>query len=496
MKKMALLTGLALVILPALWPNLLFGQGYGTSRTEVRDGDPRLELISFNLQTVIAQGQLVSGSLFFKATSPLEENLKVFFHLVRPGQTQTVLNADFSPRNPTRRWDVNQVAEAGPFDLAIPFNLEPGEYDIRAGLLRIVREEDVVRYVREPYINPEIENFIIGRLTVTGTERDDPEGPSELDLIAFDSEAEIVFWETLGARVEFMGYQDEAQETVSAARVTILPGMTEYPGVMLENFFKLRPDRADWSTYDTLRLNLHLPPDNRGGSLRFQITDRSGRNYEKTFSLASGRTDRLEISTVDLSGSINVSAIRRIKFFLVNPTNPFTFYISGLRLISRGQPTGRPAVTFVRMEGPERISRGVPFRIRFFYSLDQPIFQRHKLFTHVYRVNDMAGRVASDTGLSPPIRDWPLDQEVAVDSGPLVISRDAPPGTYVVRAGLYVIADTPSRGYVQVDEWLAYDGEQEVFSITQASEGRIDYIRQPYANPEIEGWEVGTITVE
>ncbi|MDP8235168.1 MAG: hypothetical protein P9M08_02165 [Candidatus Erginobacter occultus] len=495
MKKMALLTGLALVILPALLPNLLFGQGYGTSRTEVRDGDPRLELISFNLQTVIAQGQLVSGSLFFKATSPLEENLKVFFHLVRPGQTDTVLNADFSPRNSTRRWDVNQVAEAGPFDLAIPFNLEPGEYDIRAGLLRIVREEDVVLYVREPYLNPEIENFIIGRLTVAATERADPDGPSEFDLIAFDSEAEIVFWETLGARVEFMGYQDEAEETVSAVRVTILPGMAEYPGVILQNFFNLRPDRADWSTYDTLRLNLHLPPDNRGGSLRFQITDRSGRVYEKTFPLASGRTERLEISTVDLSGSINVSAISRIKFFLVNPSTPFTFYISGLRLISRGQPTGKPAVTFVRMEAPEEVERGRPFLIRFIFTIDQPIFQRHKLFTHVYRVNDMAGNIGSDVGLTPPIRNWRLNEEAAVDSGPLMISADAPPGTYVVRAGLYVVADSPGSGYVKIDDWMAYDGRQEVINVMQA-EGPVDYIKQPYTNLEIQNWEVGTITVE
>ncbi len=494
MKKSILPIGLAL-ILPAIMAPRLLSQNFGSHRSEVRDGDPRLELVSFNLQTVIAQGELVSGSLFFKVTSPLEENLKVFFHLVRPGQTDTVLNADFSPRNPTRRWDVNQVAEAGPFDLAIPFNLEPGEYDIQAGLLRIVREEDVVRYVREPYINPGIENFIIGRLTVTGTERDDPEGPSELDLIAFDNEAEIVFWETLGARVEFMGYAEEGDESVSAARVSILPGMAEYSGVTLQNFFKLRPDRADWSLYDTLRLNLFLPPESRGGQLRLLIEDRAGRRYETTFTLSPGRTEQLEISTVDLSGSINVSAITRIKFFLVNPTTPFTFYISGLRLISRGQPTGEPALTFVRMEAPDEVRRGRPFRIRFFFSIDQPIFQRHKLFTHVYRVNDMAGKAASDVALTPPIRNWPLNEEMAVDSGPLMISADAPPGTYVVRAGLYVVADSPGRGYVKVDDWMAYGGNQEVINVMQA-EGPIDYIKQPYTNLEIQDWEVGTITVE
>ncbi len=494
MKNKIIPTVFLFLLLPAVSHSLLFGQG--THRTEVRDIEPRLELVSFNLQSVIAQGEMVSGSFFFKATTPLEENLKVFFHLVRPGEDRTVLNADFSPRYRPRRWEVNQVAEAGPFDLAIPPNLAPGEYDIRAGLLEIVREEDLVRYIREPYINEEIENFIIGRLTVEETEFEEAIGPETVDLIAFDNEAAIVFWETRGAMVEFMGYQDEEEAAVSAVRVTILSGEAEFPGVELNNFFQLRPGLSDWSTYDTLRFNLFLPAVGSGVRVRLLIEDRAGRRYQTEFQPAPGRTTRFDLSTVDLSGSINVAAVSRLRLWTVNPASPFTFYVSGLRLISRGQPTGRPAVTFVRMEAPERISRGVPFRIRFFFSLDQPVFQRHKLFTHVYRVNDMAGVVGSDVPLSPPIRNWPLDREMEVDSGPLMISGEAPPGTYVVRAGLYVVADTPSRGYVQVDEWLAYDGQQEVFSIIQPSEGRIDYIKQPYTNPEIESWEVGTITVE
>jgi len=495
MKKTALLTGWALIVLPALLPGLLFGQGFGTHRTEIREGDPRVTFISFNLQTAIPQEELVRGGLFFKVTEPLEADLKVFFHLVRPGQKETVLNADFAPRYPTRLWDVNQIVEAGPFELAVPTNVEPGEYEIRAGLLRIVREEDLVRYVREPYTNPEIENFIIGRLTVRETEAPEPEGASELDLISFDNEAEIIFWETLGARVEFGDYTGEGEETVSAARVTILTGMAEYPGVYLQNFFRIQPRRADWSTYDILRVRLFLPAGSKGGRLFLKITDGSGRAYQTDLDLAPGQPEWFDLNTIDLSGSINVSAIQRLQLFMVSPATPFTFYISGLRLISRGQPTGKPAVTFVRMEAPGQIRRGRPFQVRFFFSLNQPIFPRHKLFTHVYRVNDMAGKVGSDVNLTPPIRNWPLDEEMAVDSGPLMIREDAPPGTYVVRAGLYMVADTPGRGYVKIDDWLAYDGRQEVANILQP-EGPVDYIKQPYTNLEIQDWEVGTITVE
>lgn len=473
----------------------LLGQGFGSYRTEVREGDPRLQLVSFSLPTEIPQGELVSGSLFFRATRPLEENLKVFFHLVRPGQTKVVLNCDFSPPNSTRLWDVNQVVEAGPFELSVPFNLEPGEYDIRAGLLQIVREQDLVRYIREPYVNPEIENFILGRLTVLETERADLKGASELDLISFENEAEVIFWEAQGAEMEFSDYSDEGQEAVSAVRVTILPGIVEYPGVSLNNFFKLLPDRSDWSLYDTLSFNLSLPPGASSGQLRLLVEDRSGQRYESTLTVSPGQIKPLNLSTVDLSGSINVSAISRIKLYLVNPTSAFIFYISNLRLISRGQPTGKPALTFVRMEAPDQVRRGRPFQIRFFFSIDQPVFQSHKLFTHIYRVNDMAGQTTSDTSLPQPIRNWRLGEEIAVDSGPLMISVDGPPGTYVVRAGLYVVADSPGRGYVKIDDWMAYGGSQEVINIIQP-EGPIDYIKQPYTNSDIQNWEVGTITVE
>jgi len=324
MKKCLFLTGVSWILLTAIYLPLLFGQGFGSHRTEVREGDPRLTFISFNLQTEIAQGDLVRGIIFFKVTEPLEADLKVFFHLTRPGQNQTVLNADFSPRYPTRLWDVNQIVEAGPFELAIPFSVEPGEYDIRAGLLQVVREEDIVRYVREPYTNTDIENFTIGKVTVKETEVPEPAGPSEYDLIAFDNEAEIIYWETLGAKVEFMGYSEEGAGSVSAARITILPGMAEYPGVILQNFFQLQPSRADWSLYDTLRLNIFIPPESRGGGLVLKITDRSGRAYQTRLSLTPGQTERFDLNTIDLSGSINVSAISQIKFFLVNPSSSFT----------------------------------------------------------------------------------------------------------------------------------------------------------------------------
>ena len=474
-------------------PVSLFAAKYGTSKTTIREGDPRVSFISFNLQTEIAQGEMVSTSLFFKITKPIENKEKVFFHLVKSGSQETSLNADFVSRYPTTIWDVNQVVEAGPIELAIPFNLEPGDYDVRAGLMDIARTESEVQYIREPYTNTEIKDFTIGKLTVIKTEVEDKEIPSELDLVSFNSDQDMIFWDTLGAVVKVFEYSDEEGESINAAEVTILPG-PGFPGIMLKNYFKIQPDSSNWSLYDTLKLSLSIPAAGPGGNLRFKISDKSGRSYESQITLETGKTKTIDLSMVDLSGQVNVSSIEQVKLFLSSPIKAFTFYISKLQLISRGMPTGKPAVTFVRLDGPEKIKRGQVFRVTPVFNINQPIFQKHKLFVHVYRVNDHAGSISTDVDLSPPIRNWELDKEIGVQSGPLVIREEAPAGTYIVRTGLYLIAKTGGSGYVKMDDWNAYGGET-VINIMQP-QGPVDYIKQPYTNVDIVDWEVGTILVE
>jgi hypothetical protein len=478
----------ALLILPFA----LFAEKYGTSKTEIREGDPRVTFISFNLQTEIAQGEMVSTSIFFKTTKPIEMKEKVFFHLVKSGSQETSLNADFSPRHPTNIWDVNQVVEAGPIELAIPFNLEPGVYDIQAGLMAINRTESEVQYIREPYTNQEIKDFTIGKLTVTKTEVEEKEGPSEFDLVSFSTDQDMIFWETLGATIKLFKYSDDSGESINAAEVTILPG-AGFPGIILDNYFSIQPSSSNWALYDTLKVNLYTPPT-KAGSLRLKVSDKTGRSYDSRITLEPGKTKQIDLSMVDLSGLVDVSNIAQVKLFLDSPKKAFTFYISKLQLISRGMPTGKPAVTFVRLDGPVKIKRGQVFRVTPVFNINQPIFQKHKLFVQIFRVNDHAGSIGTDVDLYPPVRNWELNKEIGVQSGPLEISEESPAGTYVVRTGLYLVARTGGRGYVKMDDWNAYGGK-EVINIMQP-EGPIDYIKQPYTDLDIVDWEVGTITVE
>lgn len=461
------------------------------AETVLRQGSPRVSFVSFQLQTEAAQGEFFTGSAFFQLTAPVEATEKIFLHLVPSGQNEVRVNADFFPRIPTNRWEVGQVVEVGPVGLVIPYDLEPGDYEVRMGLMEISADEKGVRFVREPFTNPEIKNFAVGKIAVKAAEKKAGAAavPTEYDLVTFAKEEDLIFWEPRGASIAIFKEGDE-----SKALVTIKPE-GQYPGIALENYFSLRPLSADWSLYDNLEIALQGIPGGQGGRVILQINDRSGRLYKKEIRFQPGETVREVVPMMDTGGAINISAISSVKLFIPQPGTDFSFYLSMLRLRSRGGPSGEPSVTFVRVDGPTRVKRGEVFKLSVVYKLAAPLFPTHKMFVHLYRQFDRQGRIDVDVPLNPPIRNWALNQEIAVESGPVMISPESPPGNYMVRAGLYIIADTGGGGlnYVKMSNWDVEN--KKVANITQPNYP-LDYIKEPYTNLEIKDWEVGKLTVE
>ncbi|HOO76402.1 MAG TPA: hypothetical protein PLZ73_00755 [bacterium] len=470
----------------------------GRSETVLREGPARLKFISFSLQTEIPQGTFVKASAFFQLTAPVDGDEKVFFHLAPAGQKNPVLNADFYPKYPTSLWAVGQTVEAGPIGLTVPGTIAPGEYDLRTGLMEIDRTGQETRYIREKFTNPEIKDFTVGRVRVVPPADGAGGGPGEgeqapvadLDIVSFEKDNDVLLWQPVGARVERYDLDE-----LPVAAVAIVPDPSvPYPGVELNNFFQIFPQYADWSLYDALQVGLSVPGQSPLRRLFIQISDAQGRMYKKEVRLKPGESAQELLDMVTLGGVINISRIARVKIFSVALDREATFYVTGLRLLARGMPTSEPTVEFVRLECPASVKRGEVFFVKVFFSLKAPVFAPCKLFVHIYRENDLQGAVNGDNNLVVPVRQWPLKQEVGALSSPVMIRPDAPPGRYLVRAGLYTPIQSDGVGYIKTATWDDGRG-QEVVNIEQPVVGE-DYIKQPYTDPKIEDWVVGSIQVE
>jgi len=464
------------------------------AESRVKTTSPRVMFKSFGIQTEIAQGQFVQASAFFQLTAPIDVNEKVFFHLIPEGSNRPAVNIDFFPDYPTSRWVVGQVVQAGPADIVIPPSIEPGEYRVRLGLMEIVNSEEGTIYEREPYINSDISDFIVGKVTITEPlreqEEEEPqEKPTELRIVSFEKDEDIRLWEPVGAEVSAAAIGE-----IPAARVRLLPdSRVPYPGVELSNFFGIFPEYADWAEYDVLQFVLGAGAGESGRVL-VQVNDQAGRQYKREFNLSGNAPQDIKLDMIEMGGVLDISDIARIKFFSTRGKKEQVFLIGNLRLLARGIADESPSVTFVKLQAPASIKRGEVFFVTPSFLLEQPVFAPCQLFVHVYKENTNEGRISATSSLPIPIRNWPLKEEISVASAPLMIRPDSPPGTYVIRAGLFTTIESSGEGYVKFAAWDDREGET-VLNITQPVEG-IDYIKQPYTNPEIRDWEIGKITVE
>jgi hypothetical protein len=331
-------------------------------------------------------------------------------------------------------------------------------------------------------------DFTVGTIAVKAApaSKNKEKKPAEVDILSFKTKEDILFWEGRGAEVTL--YQEG---DIPAALVTVRKDTGfSFPGVALDNYFKIKPLMKDWSLYDALELNLAGVSDK---SLRvfLQIRDNSGRMFKKQVALTREPRE-VVVAMVNLGGEVNIGDIAELKLFVMPPAHDVSFAVSLLRLVSRGQPTGRPIVEFVRLEGPKEVKRGEVFKVRCFFKLNAPIFASHKMFVHIFRQYDQKGSIGVDIPLVPTIRQWPVNKEIGVESAPLMISPEAPPGTYVVRAGLYMIADSGGQGYVKMADWEK-NGVKTDYEMQPTAP--LDYIKQPYTNPDIADWQVGKIEV-
>ncbi len=97
----------------------------------------QIALVGYALPQGIARGESVAVKLFWRARAAISDDYTVFVHLV-DANGKLVAQRDAEPQRgayPTSFWDAGEIVADG-YEIAIPRDTPPGEYQVRVGLYR------------------------------------------------------------------------------------------------------------------------------------------------------------------------------------------------------------------------------------------------------------------------------------------------------------------------------------------------------------------------
>jgi len=111
------------------------GQALPAQHTLQADFEGQIELLGYDLPRArLRPGDSLSVVLYWRALTDVEENYQSFVHLARPLNVAWAQEDHLNPGGlPTRRWPLDRYVW-DEYEIAVPYDLPPGEYDVNVGL--------------------------------------------------------------------------------------------------------------------------------------------------------------------------------------------------------------------------------------------------------------------------------------------------------------------------------------------------------------------------
>ncbi|MFH1848108.1 MAG: hypothetical protein ABH825_02695 [Candidatus Omnitrophota bacterium] len=454
-----------------------------------------VRLISFQAPQSIGKEQVFEVYADFSLVKAIQNKASVFLHIVNPADGEILINADFSPKPAISAWSPGEIVGLGPIYLYAPREIPSGEYDIRMGITAKGQGADGPSYIKMPYVNSEIENFIVGKIVFEDAKAE-PEGDQEykeLILSDFKDEADVNKWEGRHASIKLFKITNPVGE------VTFSP-WAKYPAIMLDSYFKRSGDKfKDWSGYDYIELEVYQKKDKSGSSAFFreyviQLKDVWGKGHKYFVPEPPQQGTPVRIPLSEFSTAIDLRNISSFTFFTGSVPFEYTFYVSYVKLVTSPEYRGKgPFVKFDGIDLPkEQIYPGEDLSFAFNFTLSRKFFHDHNLFIHIFNPEKKAETyINADVDPRLPTTEWAVGAPIKEGPFNVHIPDSFPPGKYVIEAG-FAISYTPPPGSVYAKYHRAKNG---VFYIDQPRD-TVDYFKQPYINYQDYGdWIVGSFEV-
>lgn len=465
---------------------LVFSQVPSSVTSMTRETKPVITFRRIETLEEIPQGEILPLYLTFYIEGYIPRKLKLFLHLVDLKTGKLLVNADTDPPVPTDEWIPYEAIRLGPFGMYIPEDLPEGEYGIRCGFMEVKFEKKKKVYIREPYTNKDIKNFIVATVKVIKKKEVPPQELKPLFISDFSRSLDGNRWQCMGTTFV---------QVDSHALVTYYPGYP-YPSFYMEDFFKDHPEFRDWSNYDLLVFAVYDEDSKKAKSpvnMTLQIKDSEGRRFKRWFSPSQDYGHPVEIDLADVALRINLYDIASLSFYMSELKEVRRIRLSSIQLKRRPQQKVfgyEPFITFKKLEVPSRVEQGTFFNATFIFSTAKVIKENYRLFIRFLDSNSQRRLLSLDTFPPQATSQWKVGTDVKVGPIRVVLPQDIPPGEYKIQAGFYTSIEVP-EGALYVKHYKIGD----VVFVEQPSRTPVDYIKIPYTNPEVENYILGKIEI-
>ena len=489
MRKIIIAIVLVLFFSPSVW-----------AKSVVRQGEPFVKFHKISVPKAVEQGEMYKIEAEIEVQKSIMEDMGVFFHIIDQKDGKIWINNSFRPSIPSIQWTVGERVRLGPVNGYIPEGLSPGTYGVHLGLYTTKTTDTETTYIREPYINPEIKDFIVGTIEVAKKKQDmQQEKKEDLVISDFESEIDLRKWQLNSSAAEL-----DAENTVegkSAAKITYRRNMGCCPSVKLESFLKYsNPKYSNWTDYDILQFYVYGPKDGEGHTylncpVSLLVKDKSERRYLLALPNTYEKDKPVTIVLSNIGKAADLADIGSFGFFVGGTPvdKDLVMYLDDVRLIFLGE--SRTKGPFIKFEGlkisKDKVKPNEEIEIEPAFSTSQRFTEDYGIFIHVYRSVDYQGRYSVNINPSLPTSQWEVGKVVFQGPFSIYIPSDSPPGKYSVEVGLFVERQIP-QGANYVKYHRRKDGS---YSVEQPSYPQ-DYFKQEYVNYQEYGdWVVGAFEV-
>lgn len=288
---------------------LVLGAGAASPLSLLRPGEPRFKFNKLVAPEKVEQGDEFKIVAFVTPLQNIWDDERVFFHLLTPDavmkeypaqgwqQKGIIVNANAASQINSQRWIVGEDVQLGPETIEIPRGLAPGTYLIQMGLFYIA-DSAKEKYMREPYANKDIKDWIVGSVEITAPKQVRDGGRVELMLSDFETLEDIKKWESgRSGEIGLVGVDEALDGQYSGCLA--FPASAYLPIAMLQSFFESAPpEYTDWEQYDYLEFLFRgefAPGAYDASHISIQIKDVGGSRFQRPL----GELEKVKFENVD-----------------------------------------------------------------------------------------------------------------------------------------------------------------------------------------------------